>query len=36
MNNVDPFDWLSLTLQRNANCWSSSEIDALMLWNHAA
>ncbi len=36
MNNVDPFGWLSLTLQRIANGWSSSEIDALMPWNHAA
>ncbi|MBB4423704.1 hypothetical protein GGD66_002248 [Bradyrhizobium sp. CIR48] len=36
MNNVDPFAWLTLTLQRIANGWPSSEIDALMPWNHAA
>lgn len=36
MNNVDPFAWLSLTLQRIANGWPSSEIDALIPWNHAA
>ena len=34
MNNVDPFAWLTVTLQRIANGWSSSEIDALMPWNH--
>ncbi|MGY4230156.1 hypothetical protein ACVMIH_007517 [Bradyrhizobium sp. USDA 4503] len=32
----DPFAWLALTLQRIANGWSSSEIDALMPWNRAA
>ncbi|OMI12940.1 hypothetical protein BSN85_08695 [Bradyrhizobium brasilense] len=36
MNNVDPFAWLPLTLQRIANGWPSSEIDALMPCNHAA
>ncbi|MGY4230102.1 hypothetical protein ACVMIH_007463 [Bradyrhizobium sp. USDA 4503] len=36
MNNVDPFAWLALTLQRVANGWPSSELDALMPWNHAA
>lgn len=36
MNNVDPFAWFALTLQRIANGWPSSEIDALMPWNHAA
>jgi len=36
MNNVDPFAWLTLTLQRIANGWPSSQIDALMPWNHAA
>ncbi|MGY3347158.1 hypothetical protein ACVI1I_006252 [Bradyrhizobium sp. USDA 4459] len=35
MNNVDPLAWLALTLQRIANGWPSSEIDALMPWNHA-
>ncbi|PJG49941.1 hypothetical protein CVM73_39140, partial [Bradyrhizobium forestalis] len=33
--NVDPFAWLALTLQRIANGWPNSEIDALMPWNHA-
>ncbi|MGY4627028.1 hypothetical protein ACVWY3_004784 [Bradyrhizobium sp. USDA 4486] len=28
MNNVDPFAWLSLMLQRVANGWPSSETDA--------
>uniref|UniRef100_UPI00292ECEC7 IS66 family transposase n=1 Tax=Bradyrhizobium sp. 33ap4 TaxID=3061630 RepID=UPI00292ECEC7 len=36
MNNVDPFAWLAVTLQRIANGWPSSELDALMPWNHAA
>jgi transposase len=35
MNNVDPQAWLIQTLQRLANGWPSSEIDALMPWNHA-
>ncbi|WP_407193085.1 IS66 family transposase [Bradyrhizobium sp. STM 3566] len=35
MNNVDPLAWLALTLQRIVNGWPSSEIDALMPWNHA-
>ncbi|WP_439371730.1 IS66 family transposase [Bradyrhizobium sp. DASA03120] len=35
MNNVDPFAWLALTLQRIANGWPSGEIDALMPWNDA-
>ena len=33
MNNVDPLDWLSLTLTRIAQGWPASEIDALMPWN---
>ncbi|OAF19838.1 hypothetical protein AXW67_35240 [Bradyrhizobium neotropicale] len=36
MNNVDPLAWLALTLQRIANGWPRSKIDALMPWNHAA
>jgi transposase len=35
MNDVDPQAWLALTLQRIANGWPSSEIDALMPWNYA-
>nr|WP_245376621.1 transposase domain-containing protein [Sinorhizobium fredii] len=31
MNNIDPLAWLSQTLERIANGWPSSEIDALML-----
>ena len=33
MNNVDPLDWLSLTLTRIAQSWPASEIEALMPWN---
>ena len=36
MNNVDPLAWLSQTLERIANGWPSSEIDALMPWHYAA
>jgi hypothetical protein len=36
MNNVDPVAWLTQTLERIANGWPSSEIDALMPWNYAA
>lgn len=36
MNNVDPFAWLTQTLERMANGWPSSEIDALMPWNYVA
>ncbi|AUX78924.1 IS66 family transposase [Sinorhizobium fredii] len=35
LNNVDPFDWLTPRLERIADGWPSSEIDALMPWNHA-
>uniref|UniRef100_UPI00111C557F transposase domain-containing protein n=1 Tax=Ensifer aridi TaxID=1708715 RepID=UPI00111C557F len=35
MNNVDPVAWLTQTLERIANAWPSSEIDALMAWNYA-
>jgi len=36
MNHVDPIAWLAQTLERIANRWPSSHIDALMPWNHAA
>ncbi len=36
MNDVDAFAWLTLTLERIANRWPSSEIDVLVPWNHAA
>ncbi|PJT40944.1 IS66 family transposase, partial [Ochrobactrum sp. 23A/997/2015] len=35
MNNIDPLAWLTQTLVRIANGWSSSKIDALMPWNYA-
>src|SRR5690606_4033926 len=35
MNNVDPQAWLAQTLERIAQGWPSSEIDALMPWNYA-
>jgi transposase len=36
MNDVDPQAWLTQTLERIANGWPKSEIDALMPWNYAA
>jgi hypothetical protein len=36
MNHVDPLAWLTQTLERIANGWPRSEMDALMPWNHAA
>ncbi|TBC01062.1 transposase domain-containing protein, partial [Rhizobium ruizarguesonis] len=36
MNAVDPQAWLTQTLERLANGWPSSEIDALMPWNYTA
>nr|WP_319484897.1 IS66 family transposase [uncultured Cohaesibacter sp.] len=36
MNNVDPLDWLSQTLERIAHAWPASDIDALMPWNFKA
>jgi transposase len=36
MNNVDPFAWLAQTLERIANGWPSSQIDAIMPWNYKA
>ena len=35
MNGIDPHAWLTQTLERIANGWPNSEIDALMPWNHA-
>lgn len=34
MNQVDPHAWLAQTLERIANCWPNSDIDALMPWNY--
>ena len=34
MNNVDPQAWLAQTLERIANGWPSSDLDALMPWNY--
>jgi transposase len=36
MNTVDPQAWLTQTLERLANGWPSSDIDALMPWNYMA
>ncbi len=36
MNNVDPLAWLTQTLERIANGWPNSQIDALMPWNYNA
>ncbi|KWV55968.1 hypothetical protein AS026_35780 [Rhizobium altiplani] len=36
MNNVDPQAWLTQTLERLANAWPSTKIEALMPWNYAA
>jgi transposase len=36
MNAVDPQAWLTQALERLANGWPSSEIDALMPWNYTA
>ena len=33
MNGVDPYAWATLTLERIANRWPNSEIEALMPWN---
>ncbi|SDG54284.1 transposase domain-containing protein, partial [Pelagibacterium luteolum] len=35
MNGVDPHAWLTQTLERIANGWLNSDIDALMPWNYA-
>ncbi|MEO8757483.1 MAG: transposase domain-containing protein, partial [Devosia sp.] len=34
LNGVDPQAWLTITLERIANRWPNSDIDALMPWNH--
>lgn len=34
MNYVDPHAWLTQTLERIANGWLNSDIDALMPWNY--
>ncbi|NYD80701.1 hypothetical protein HD884_000746 [Ochrobactrum intermedium] len=34
MNNIDPFAWVTQPLERIANGWQSSKIDALMPWNN--
>jgi hypothetical protein len=34
MKAVDPQAWLTQTLERLANGWPSSKIDALMPWNY--
>ena len=33
MNNVDPYAWAKLTLERIANRWPNNDIEALMPWN---
>ncbi|MER8536700.1 transposase domain-containing protein, partial [Mesorhizobium sp. M1023] len=34
MNQVDPHAWLTQTLERIANGWPNSAIEALMPWNY--
>ena len=36
MNDVDPFAWLKLTLERLANGWPNSRIEELMPWSYKA
>ena len=36
MNDVDPFAWLTQTLERLANRWPISQIENLMPWNYKA
>jgi transposase len=36
MNDVDPFAWLKLTLERLANGWPNNRIEELMPWNYKA
>ena len=36
MNDVDPFAWLSQTLECIANRWPISQIENLMSWNYKA
>ena len=35
LNDVDPYDWLKTTLERIANGWPNSDLDALMPWKHS-
>jgi transposase len=35
LNDVDPYAWLKITLQRIADGWPNHDIDALMPWNYA-
>lgn len=34
MNQVDPHAWLTQTLERIANGWPTSDINALIPWNY--
>ena len=36
LNGVDPQAWLTQPLERIANGWPGSEIDALMPWDYTA
>lgn len=36
MNNVDPFAWMTQTLERLPNQWPRAEINALMPWRYKA
>ena len=33
MNDVDPYAWAKLTLERIANRWPNNDVEALMPWN---
>jgi transposase len=35
LNNVDPFAWLKLTLERIAAGWPNRDLDALLPWNYS-
>lgn len=34
LNGVDPYDWLTITLERIASGWPNRDIDALIPWNY--
>ena len=34
LNNVEPFAWLTLTLERIAHGWPNRELDTLLPWNY--
>lgn len=36
MNGVDPFAWLTQTLQRIAGGWPNRDLDQLLPFNHTA